>query len=86
VTMLDHSDSQPRWNLSDDAGPTHAQDPPMPEQTQAPDSRGQCFLFCPSVAWEQLCRLSIAPDAAHAVVSPAGTDYLGTRRSRFTQP
>ena len=40
----------------------------------------------PSVAWEQLCRLSIAPDAAHAVVSPAGTDYLGTRGIRFTQP
>jgi hypothetical protein len=48
VTMLDHSDSQPRWSLSDDAELTPAQDPPTAEQTQVPDSRGQCFLFCPT--------------------------------------
>lgn len=47
VTILDHSESQPRWSLSNDAEPTPAQDPPTADQTQAPDSRGQCLLFCP---------------------------------------
>lgn len=59
VTMLDHSDTQPRWNLDDHAGPIPAPEPPLLEQTSAPDSRGQCFLFCPR------CGLGATVSAEH---------------------